>query len=122
MRWNKKYLDVDGVFGPQCVDVIKKYFLDVLKLPVFKGNAIDYWNKTVPGFYKIRNNPWNFPRPGDIIIWKNTPKNPYGHIAICNWGRLFDFGSFDQNWPVGYPCGYIVHNYKDVAGWLRPIN
>lgn len=122
LRWNGKYLDVDGVFGPQCVDVTKKYFLDVLGLPVFKGNAIDYWNKVVPGFKKIRNNPWNFPMPGDIIIWRNTPSNPFGHIAICNWSRLWDFSSFDQNYPIGYPCHYQYHNYKDVVGWLRPIN
>lgn len=119
LKWRNKFLDFDGVNGPQCVDVTKQYFVDVLRLPPFKGNAIDYWTD-IPGFKRIANSWFSYPKPGDIIIW-NTNVNPFGHIAIVNWVRSFDFGSFEQNFPIGSPCHYQEHNYKNVLGWLRPL-
>lgn len=119
LKYNKKFLDVDGVNGPQCVDVTKAYFQEVLGLPFFKGNAIDYWTD-IPGFQRITKTWYNYPKPGDVIVW-NTNVNPFGHIAIVNWVRTFDFGAFEQNFPVGSACHYQEHNYKNVLGWLRPV-
>ena len=119
LKYNKKFLDHDGVFGPQCVDVTKRYFVEVLGLPAFFGNAIDYWTD-IQGFQRIAKTFWNSPKPGDVIIW-NKNINPYGHIAVVNWSRSFDFGSFEQNNPTGFPCRYVEHNYRNVIGWLRPL-
>lgn len=119
LKYNKKFLDADGAFGPQCVDVIKAYFKEVLGKEPMSGNAIDYW-RDIPGFTRIKNSLFAWPKPGDIIIW-NTQVNPYGHIAICNWSRSFDLGVFEQNYPIGAPCQYRdVPNYKNILGWLRP--
>lgn len=118
LKWNKKFLDYDGVHGPQCVDVIKQYFIEVLSLAPVQGNAIDYW-KDIPGFKRMGKGWFNTPKTGDVIVW-NKNVNPFGHIAVVNWVRNFDFGSFEQNFPVGSPCHYQEHNYKNVLGWLRP--
>lgn len=119
LKYNNKFLDFDGAFGSQCVDPIKAYFAEVLNLPVFKGDAINYWLFTPPGFTKIPKTMFNRPEPGDIVVFSNSPD---GHIAICNWSRFFDFGGFEQNFPLGSPCHFQDHkNYKNVLGWLRPI-
>ena len=121
IKYNNKFLDVDGVFGNQCVDVIKAYVKEVLGIiPVISGNAIDFWNYPPAGFTLIKNTPFNKPLPGDIIIWNTKYSNPYGHIAVVNWSRYFDVGVFEQNNPVGSPCHFGTHNYKNVLGWLRP--
>lgn len=121
LKWNKKYLDFDAVFGPQCVDVTKQYFVDVLGLPPFKGNAIDY-AKDIPDLKFIKKGWLNTPKPGDVIIW-NTKVNKFGHIAIVNWVRMFDFGAFEQNSPLGSPCHFTDYpNYKNVLGWLRRVD
>ena len=120
LQWNRKFNNFDSIYGNQCVDIIKQYFQDVLGLPPRKGNAIDYWTD-ISGFQRIPRNWFNTPKPGDIIIWKSTASNIYGHIAICNWVRMLDFGSFEQNLPVGSPCHYQTHNYRGVVGWLRPL-
>jgi hypothetical protein len=120
-KYNNKPLDFDGSNGAQCVDVAKAFFKEVLGIEPIKGNAIDYW-KDIPGFQRIKSGMLRVPKPYDIIIWDKTPTNPYGHIAICNWVRMFDFGSFDQNWPVGSPCHFQDHIYPGVLGWLRPLS
>lgn len=120
LKYNGKYIDHDGVFGPQCTDTIKQYFKEVLKREPIKGNAIDYYLKDIPGFEKIANKWISWPQPGDIIVW-GSGVGVNGHIAVCNWSRSFDFGGFEQNWPIGSPCHYQEHTYKNVLGWLRPI-
>jgi hypothetical protein len=117
LKYNKKFLDYDGVYGNQCVDVIKQYFQEVLGLPPFKGDAIDYWENPPEGFTKIAKTFYNHPEPGDLMIWSTAP---YGHIAIVNWWRWFDVGVFEQNNPIGSPCHYGTHDYSKVLGWLRP--
>ena len=117
LKWNNKFLDADNAAGFQCVDVIKQYFKEVLGLFPRQGNAIDYW-KEIPGFVKINKTWYNRPNPGDIIVFNI---GEFGHIAICNWSRFFDFGGFEQNFPIGSPCHYQHHpNYVNVLGWLRP--
>lgn len=118
IKWNGKFNNFDNGFGAQCVDIVKQYFADVLNMPTFQGNAIDYWNKEVPGFNKIKNSAFSYPKPGDLIVWNI---GEFGHIGICNWVRTFDLNVFEQNNPIGAPCGFKTYNYKNILGWLRPI-
>ena len=119
IKYNGKLVDFDGIYGAQCVDVIKAFFKEVIERPVFQGNAIDYWTNPPQGFEKISKGLFNRPNPGDIIIW-DTTYNPYGHIAVCNWSRFTDLGVFEQNNPVGSPCHFNIHKYNNILGWLRP--
>ncbi len=51
-RINKSAKDVDGAYGPQCVDFIMEYY-QFLGVPLSGGNACDYATNTLPsGFIK----------------------------------------------------------------------
>lgn len=119
-------LNIDKVFGNQCVDVFLAYNRDVVNGPGTAGNAIDYWTNYPTAFYdKIFNTAEAIPQKGDVMIW-NIGR--YGHIAIFSSGDVNEFISFDQNWPVqvdvngvGFGvCHFQPHNYVNVVGWLRP--
>jgi hypothetical protein len=116
IQWNGKFNNFDGALGAQCVDIVKQYFKDVLNLTPINGNAIDYW-KDIPGFTLIKNSTFAYPNPGDLIIWKT---GEFGHIGICNWVRVHDLSVFEQNNPIGSPCHFGVHDYKNIVGWLSP--
>ncbi|MCK9461452.1 MAG: CHAP domain-containing protein [Proteobacteria bacterium] len=124
----KKYtgvkIDYDGIYGFQCVDVIKQYFVDVLNLPAYTNNAKDYWNN-YPSSYltRIPNTPSFIPIKGDIMVW-GTGVGTYGHIAIVVEANVNTFISLDQNWSPSNGttgCKLITHNYSSVLGVLRPI-
>lgn len=83
----KKYLgtkvDFDGKFGPQCVDLARKYYSEVLDVPQFPP---------VDGAKDIIKNPGNLKvikedaladySSGDVLIWGVSRTNQYGHVAI----------------------------------------
>lgn len=130
LAWaNGKYLDYDGVYGVQCVDLIK-YDLDkVFNIkPGAWGNAHAYYDnfydhpELVKTFDRIANTPDFVPKKGDIVVWKKALNGAYGHIAIADGvGNTDYFYSYDQNW-TGHndKCTRIYHSYKYVAGVLRP--
>jgi hypothetical protein len=119
-KWDDKYLDFDGQYGNQCVDLIKAYFSEVLGISSApRGNAINYWDNC-PELMQIPNTPDAIPAKGDVIIWNTGIGSIYGHIALGKGvGSTSDFDSFDQNFPVGSPCHFVKHTYKAVIGWLR---
>src|SRR5688572_21616536 len=123
-------IDYDGVYGVQCVDLIKFYLRDRFGLsPGAWGDAIKYYTNPVAQitakFDVIRNNPADknqVPKAGDIIVWSgSTPgTGGAGHIAI--YRRLIPgagFVSFDANWGGKY-AHEVTHNWNNVVGWLTP--
>lgn len=117
--WTGQYNNYDGGFGPQCVDLVNQYVVDVLGERSWKGNAIDKWNSYPTDKYeRLINTPSFIPQRGDIVVWKNV-SNGLGHIAIYYFGNVNNFQSFDQNWPEGSRCHMQNHNYTNVLGVLR---
>lgn len=130
--WVKKNLgkgiDFDGVYGVQCVDLVKHYIKNVLGItPQSIGNAIEYYNKrnTSPylkkNFKWIDNYPEFIPKKGDICVF--TSKSGHGHVAIATGeGTTSWFYSYDQNYPNAKhePMTKIKHSYKSFLGVLRP--
>jgi hypothetical protein len=121
-KYNGKGIDFDKYYGFQCMDLYQQYNQEVVG-----GNyvpqpaAADVWNSYPKDHYeKIANGPYNFPEKGDIVIWKKASSLPYGHIAVAVSANQDTFTSFDQNWPTGSICHHQLHNYTNVAGWLRP--
>jgi hypothetical protein len=119
-----KYIDADGIYKYQCVDLVKDYFPKVIGIPAIRNNAKDYWtNYPTAHFTKIANTPSFIPKRGDIMVW-GTGVGTYGHIAICEGEATTNyFVSLDQNWPYSNgttPSKYIRHNYNSVLGVLRP--
>src|SRR5688500_6385887 len=113
-KYNGESVDVDGYpkGNPnQCVDLMRKYCEEVLgvglyALPTGVG-AKDIFNKTSFNhkyFKKTVNMPWNVPKQGDIIFFKepfglyveNGVRKYAGHVAIVNEANIRRFTSFDQ--------------------------
>lgn len=123
-KWNGKTVDIDGAYGSQCVDLMRQYCEEVLKVGKYalpRGNAKEIFPKTPsthPDFIKIPNRPWNFPRQGDIIFW-GSDIGPFGHVAIVNTAGLMKLTSIDQNWPPDKKIRLVEHSYKGCLGWLR---
>ncbi|MEK9208176.1 MAG: CHAP domain-containing protein [Patescibacteria group bacterium] len=115
------WIDFDGAYPDQCVDLYQTYGKKVIGAPYKGGNAADIWNTYPTDFYdQIANTPTGVPHLGDVIIW-GTKYGPYGHIAVCtDIADVKGFTSFDQNDPAKSRCHFQPHNYFGVLGWLRP--
>lgn len=121
-KYDGKAIDTDGAYGPQCMDLMNQYTVDVLGLPLNTLAAPTAHQSFLYGhqdFEKIYNEYGQKPQPGDIIYW-NTKVGPSGHVAVYvdGWGNK-EFTSFDQNWPVGSISHLQDHDYYGVTGWLR---
>ena len=86
-----KALDYDGVYGAQCVDLIK-YYYDYLGCASYaRGNGADYVSNTLPsGWARYQGAQ---PQPGDILVYSGNTSNPYGHVAIYE----SDYVTYHQN-------------------------
>lgn len=111
-------LDMDGVYGNQCVDLILAYY-DFLGVPRSSGNAKDYaWNTLPSGFQRIQG---AAPQPGDILIYSASAANSYGHVAIYE----SDWSHYHQNFN-GHSYVECVTAYRYNAlsnaywGVIRP--
>ena len=83
----KKYLgakvDFDGKFGPQCVDLARQYYSEVLDVPQFPPveGAKDIIKN--PGKLKvIKEDALADYSSGDVLVWGASRTNQYGHVAI----------------------------------------
>lgn len=136
LQFKQKYLntfvDFDGHFGAQCVDLMRKFIVEVLALNSYVLPAqpyakdIFYKFETFPDakkyFTKIVNSPSNVPKQGDLIFWKAWVPGVTGiagHVAIFDNGNVNNFVSLDQNWPTGTACHLQSHSYRGVIGWLH---
>ncbi len=127
---NGKYIDYDGNYGCQCVDLMRQYLVDVVGISGYSLKGVSYAKQLFTNmdnlgdenFIKIKNTPTNYPQKGDIVIWGWYPgvTGYAGHVAIVSDASPKAFISFDQNWPSNSPCRYVNHSYKGVRGWLRP--
>ena len=127
-----KAVDYDGVAGAQCVDLVKYYLKEVFGIDAGAwGDAhcyFDNFNSILAlkaNFTRIANTPDFVPRKGDIVVWSSSlSAGGWGHIAICTGeGDTQHFYSHDQNWTGKHdPCTRIRHDYRAVAGELRPKN
>lgn len=122
---NGSYLDFDGAYGAQCVDLVQ-FWSQKLGGPRLSGNAVDLQGQTHDGFFRwVDNTPDGVPRAGDIMVWGEYAPygiSQYGHTGVFVSGDVNQFTSFDQNWPTGAACHEVHHaNYGGVLGWLQPV-
>ena len=115
-----KFLDYDGAYGAQCVDLIAYYYKYLGQSKYVKGNGCDYVSNALPdGWIRIKNTADFVPEPGDIAVW-GTELSAYGHVAIILSADVHSFVSMDQNWPRGSACKRVTHNYNKFWGVIRP--
>ena len=115
-----KFLDYDGAYGAQCVDLIAYYYKYLGQSKYVKGNGCDYVSNALPdGWIRIKNTADFVSEPGDIAVW-GTELSAYGHVAIILSADVHSFVSMDQNWPRGSACKRVTHNYNKFWGVIRP--
>jgi hypothetical protein len=122
--YNGRYLDYDGHFGAQCVDLVDYYVIQVLGVPIVWANAIDWWGKDA-AFLNWTRNVWgnasSKPARGDIVVWGANARagtGVFGHITVCtDPGDGLTFGAFSQNYPTGSACALRRFTYDGVIGW-----
>ena len=128
-----KKINPDGVYGVQCVDLIKHYCRNVIGI---NKKYSDTWGNAVEWYTKYGEKPWliqNFKRisymkgmrikKGDIAVFSTS--SPYGHIAVCT-GKYNSnsFEAFDENYK-GTGAGMTKRNFeysgsRMLLGVLRP--
>ena len=107
-------IDMDGVYGAQCVDFIYAYY-DYLGVPISSGDGADFaWNELPEGWVRI---PDADPQPGDILVY--TGDGGCGHVGIYQ----SDYITYHQN-VGGHYVKEINFYYKNVDegywGIIRP--
>lgn len=112
-----KALDYDGVYGAQCVDLIKYYYAYLGCASYARGNGSDYATNALPsGWTRLKGAQ---PRLGDILVYTGGYNN-YGHVAIYE----SDYVSYHQNfngkqYVVRATCKYNALN-NPYWGVIRP--
>ena len=133
-KYNGKFVDYDGAFGTQCVDLMRQYCKDVLGVAGYvaipqTGNAKDIFRNFPLGgnqyFSKVFNTPTNMPKKGDVLFFKTSLWFPFlfgwaGHVGIVESADLYNLVLFNQNYPTGRYCEFRKFKYKDCQGWLIP--
>jgi len=122
-----KWIDTDGRWGAQCVDLIVEYCRTNFGWnPQGSGNAEAYRTVKLPNssWQRFQNTPDFIPQPGDIVIWNPAASNGYcGHIGIITSANISTFMSVEQN-TIGSSNGSAaVHKsrtYSNVWGFIRP--
>lgn len=127
--WDGKYCEYsDPKNRYQCQDLMRQYVQDVLGLPqsalpgaLYAKDVFKNYHGTA--FQKIPNTPLGIPKAGDIIF---TGFYPFvtgwaGHVGIVvgDGSSIYNYISFDQNFPSGSSCHRQLHNYRGTLGWLR---
>lgn len=131
-KWNGRFVDYDGAFGNQCVDLMRQYCLEVFKVSGYvaippRGNAKDIFKNFVSNKYfkKVINTPTGVPKKGDILFFKTSLWFPFsfgiaGHVGIVDYADMYNIVLFNQNYPTNSPCKFTKFKYKDCLGWLTP--
>jgi hypothetical protein len=121
---NGKFVDYDLKWGNQCTDLIRSYLKEVLSLDGFEIPPVAYakemFYKRSPKFTYTPNSANNFPKPGDIIVFKPYPFlfGWAGHVAIVWDANVKEMHVFEQNFPTKSPCRISWKNYRGVIGWI----
>ena len=118
-----KGLDYDGVYGNQCVDLIKYYYAYFGVADYARGNANAYITNALPaGWTRVYGNY----QPGDIAVWKvnhhcNTCNTGgYGHVGIITSADSVGFNAVNQNFNNQSYCTQNWFWCSALACAIRP--
>lgn len=118
-----KGYDFDGVYGDQCVDLIKFYIRDVLDGKVESiGNAVEYWNKRNGKYLKKLFKPvtgGQMAKRGDVFV---RMSGKCGHVGVVTSADKEKFNTIEQNAGGSGVVSHETHKYSSDFHFLRPIN
>ena len=105
-KWLGRRVDIDSVYGFQCVDLVKQYIYERWAIPNGAyGNAIDWWYKTHSTITSKFDKFATGPKQGDIVIFKGVNGSPFGHIGIVDSSNLLHIYTLEQNGATGGGSG-----------------
>lgn len=123
----------------QCVEFVKRYYYEYLQhiMPDSYGHAKDFFDKTLTDGQKnekrnliqYTNPSKTKPQVGDLLIFRGTIFNKYGHVAIVSNIKEYEIEIIQQNpGPFGnsrenFALNKINEKWsisnKRILGWLR---
>ena len=118
-----KSLDYDGVYGAQCVDLIKYYYKYLGVNPV-TGNGSDYASNSLPsGWSRIKYYSGFVAQAGDIAVWSYLSSSA-GHVGIVTSANSSGMNLVDQN-GASAPAHVVKTCWKNYSsgtfyGVIRP--
>ena len=117
-------LDADGVFGRQCVDVIKAFIRFIVghMVNIHTGNAWEIWSHNTLSQWATKVNfDSSKIKRGDIIVWSRRI-SPTGHVAIATGrvqhGRL-EVAEQDGSHPDSAVFNKRWRSFNSISGILR---
>lgn len=137
-----RHLAEDGYnFGLrwQCVEFVKRYYYHHLghSMPDTWGNAVDFFDSSLNnaslnerrGLLQFKNGNAFKPQEDDILVYRGTRANPYGHVSIVVSVTDEEMEMIQQNLntegTTRTKCsldstdkGWFAGNYL-IMGWLR---
>lgn len=97
---NGKWVDFDGMYGAQCMDLAVQYAHDLWGFRL-TGNAENLRHQSLPaGWQRIQNSRGFVPQLGDIFVWYG-PTHPNGHTGIVTVATLNSYTALEQNMVTG---------------------
>ena len=127
VNWAKnnvyKWIDMDGMYGAQCVDLIMAYVKTFADFQIY-GNAIDYLTNSIPSGWKRYYKGDAEIAPGDIAIWHWGSWDKYGHVGIVIEVNNELITSVEQNVDgtpeQGGVARIMSRDDTCLAGFIRP--
>ena len=115
-----KSLDQDGVYGAQCVDLIRYYYSYLGVSPV-SGHGCDYAKNALPtGWSRIQYYNGFVPHPGDIAVWTYASSDK-GHVAIVTSADANSMNVVEQNGSTHVTRAHSYsYSYGTFYGVIRP--
>jgi surface antigen len=123
----------------QCVEFVKRYYYEHLKhkMPDSYGHAKDFFDNTLKDgqiskkrdLTQYRNPSFKKPKVDDLLIFKGTKFNKYGHVAIVSRVTEKEIEIIQQNpgprsksrvtFQLDKKDGKWQIKNKGILGWLR---
>ncbi len=120
-----QYIDVDGAYGAQCVDLIYAYY-DYLGIGRRGGNGADYQNddKLPEEWIRLYAQDGAVPQPGDVVVWGGYAPGVYtadGHVGLVDAvDQAGNFSVLEQNYGADRSVTLNTHKAGEFTCILRP--
>jgi hypothetical protein len=136
-------MNPDGHYGLQCVDLANQYAMDIFGIgPRVAMTAVTGARQLLDAasdayFVRINDAEGIYPQRGDIVVFKGSAINQWGHVCVCleahpngMWVAQQDgfappLAWADGAWYSNKPAhkAWLAYNSNGtgpVSGWLRP--
>lgn len=118
-RWEQsvigRYIDMDGMYGAQCVDLADHYSLYCVGRSLSMGNGKDIFGGINSGYTQVAAS--SPAMRGDIACYDGSWGGGYGHVCVVLEDRGSTILTVTQNYG---PPHEQVFNKGGLMGYLRP--